>query len=307
MDSLKCKSEQEYIKLSDKNISLELAKMELEDTLAKKKNELMQVRDDLLSAQKAVIEKDSFLQETNTLLLEQILKISSESEVLGGISGLEKDNGIASPEITPKLPNSVFFQHAIIFLLIEKSDSDKTNLLGNLVLSDKDEYMQEDKKGRSCYIKCDDLIICGYHFDEPKWTYVRYIYNMILKDPKAPFYENISFRYIPPEKIPSIRAFLPERSTLIIFKDLCLVLTYIQNQISQFFRNGRHQYISNIYFTQKYYKVPTFIRENISYLVMYNGGDSQQDVFKIADFGIKCCQMKSMTRLSELSIARQKA
>src|ERR1044072_6757746 len=87
MDSFKHKSEQEYIKLSDENISLELAKMELEDTLAKKKDELMQVRDDLLSAQKAVIEKDSLLQETNTLLLEQILKTSSESkqnEVIGG-------------------------------------------------------------------------------------------------------------------------------------------------------------------------------------------------------------------------------
>jgi hypothetical protein len=50
MDSLKCKSELEYIKLSDENISLELAKMELKDTLAKKKDELMQVKDDLLSA-----------------------------------------------------------------------------------------------------------------------------------------------------------------------------------------------------------------------------------------------------------------
>ena len=80
MDSLKRKSEQEYIKLSDENISLDLAKMVLEDTLAKKKDELMQVRDDLLSAQKAVIEKDSLLQETNTLLLEQISKTSSESK-----------------------------------------------------------------------------------------------------------------------------------------------------------------------------------------------------------------------------------
>ena len=44
--------------------------MELEDTLAKKKDKLMWMRNDLLSAQKAVIEKDSLLQETNTLLLE---------------------------------------------------------------------------------------------------------------------------------------------------------------------------------------------------------------------------------------------
>ena len=37
MDSLKRKSEVKYIKLSDENISLELAKMELEDILAKKR------------------------------------------------------------------------------------------------------------------------------------------------------------------------------------------------------------------------------------------------------------------------------
>ena len=121
MDSLKRKSEVEYIKLSDENISLELAKMELEDTLAKKKDELMRVRDDLLSAQKAVIEKDSLLQETNTLLLEHISKTSSESkqnEAIGGDKGLEKGNEITSPEITSESPYSLFFQHAIIFIIV---------------------------------------------------------------------------------------------------------------------------------------------------------------------------------------------
>ncbi|PKC51723.1 hypothetical protein RhiirA1_483134 [Rhizophagus irregularis] len=110
----------------------------------------------------------------------------------------------------------------------------------NLVLGDKDEYVQGGEKGGSRYIKCNDLIVCGYYPDEPKWGYVRYIYNMISKDPKAPFYEDISFRYISPERIPSTRAFSSERSTLIIFEDLCLAPKHIQNRISQFFGNGRH-------------------------------------------------------------------
>ena len=121
MDSLKLKSELEYIKLSDENISLEFAKMELEDTLAKKKDELMQVRDDLLLAQKAVIEKDSLLQETNTLLLEHISKTSSESkqnEAIGGDKGLEKGNEITSPKTTSVSPNSSCFQYAIIFVVV---------------------------------------------------------------------------------------------------------------------------------------------------------------------------------------------
>jgi len=72
----------------------------------------MRMRDDLLSAQKAVIEKDSLLQETNTLLLEQISKTSSESkqnEVIGGDKGLEKGNEITSPETTSESPYSLFF------------------------------------------------------------------------------------------------------------------------------------------------------------------------------------------------------
>ena len=167
-------------------------------------------------------------------------------------------------------------------LVTGRSGSGKTNLLANLVLGDKDEYIQNKRKGGSRYICCDDLIVCGYHPDEPKWAYVRYIYNMISKDPKAPYYEDVSFRYIPPERIPNTRAFSPERSTVIIFEDLCLAPEHMQNQIGQFFGNGRHRNISSIYVTQKYHKVPTFIRENTSLLVVYNGGGSQQDVSKIA-------------------------
>ena len=121
MDFLKYKSELKYIKLSDENISLELAKMKLEDILVKKKDELIRVRDDLLSVQKAVIKKDSLLQETNTFLLEQILKTSSKSkqnEVIRGDKGLEKGNEITSPETTSESPYSLFFQHAIIFIIV---------------------------------------------------------------------------------------------------------------------------------------------------------------------------------------------
>jgi len=68
-----------------------------------------------------VIEKDFLLQKTNILLLEQILKTSSESkqnEVIGGDKGLEKGNEITSPETTSVSPNSSFFQHAIIFVVV---------------------------------------------------------------------------------------------------------------------------------------------------------------------------------------------
>src|SRR5438034_6565280 len=157
-------------------------------------------------------------------------------------------------------------------LVTGKSGSDKTNILANLFLGNKAECIYKNKKDGSRYIACDDLIVCGYHPDEPKWAFVKYIYNMISKDPRAPYYENISFSYIPPEKIPSTRAFSPKRSTLIIFEDVCLAPEHIQNRIGQFFGNGRHRNISCVYVTQKYHKLDTFTRENTTHLVVFNSG-----------------------------------
>ena len=79
-------------------------------------------------------------------------------------------------------------------LITGKSGSGKTNILANLFLGDKAEYIYKGKKGGSRYIACDDLIVCGYHPDEPKWAFVRKMYGIISKDPKAPYYENIRFR-----------------------------------------------------------------------------------------------------------------
>jgi len=162
-----------------------------------------------------------------------------------------------------------------------KSGTGKTNILGNIFVGDKGECIYKKKKGGSRYIRCDDLIVCGYHPDEPKWAFVRYIYGVIASDPKAPYYENIRFKYIPPEKIPSVKSFSPERSTVIIFEDLCVAPETIQNRIIPFFTHGRHRNISPIYVTQKYHKVPIIIRENISHLVLFNSGSSREEISKI--------------------------
>ncbi|CAG8728906.1 6747_t:CDS:2, partial [Dentiscutata heterogama] len=69
------------------------------------------------------------------------------------------------------------------------------------------------------------------------------------------------FSYISSERIPNVKSFSPEKSTVIIFEDLN---------------------ISPIYITQHYHKVSIIIRKNISHLVMFNGGGSYQDVSKIA-------------------------
>jgi hypothetical protein len=104
---------------------------------------------------------------------------------------------------------------------------------------------------------------------------------MISKDSRAPYYEDISFSYIPPEKIPSTRAFSPKRSTLIIFEDVCLAPEHIQNRIGQFFGNGHYRNISCVYVMQKYHKLDTFTHENITHLVVFNSGSSYEDISKI--------------------------
>ncbi|RIB04727.1 hypothetical protein C2G38_2221525 [Gigaspora rosea] len=161
------------------------------------------------------------------------------------------------------------------------SGSGKTNILANLFLGDKAEYIYKGKKGGRRYISCDDLIVCGYHPDEPKWAFVRYMYGIISKDLKAPYYENIRFSYISSEKIPNVKTFSPERSTAIVFEDLCLASEHIQNRIGQFFGNGRHRNISCIFVAQTYHKITTFMRENANYLVLFNSGSSYEDVSKI--------------------------
>jgi hypothetical protein len=118
MESLKHKLEPENVEVTSKNIGLSLAKDDLEDSLTEKKDELAQIKDDLVIVRKALIEKDSLLQEANDRLAEQISQTSSKSEVLGGDKGLEKDNGITSPETTSVSPYSLFFQHAFIFAVV---------------------------------------------------------------------------------------------------------------------------------------------------------------------------------------------
>ncbi|CAG8686336.1 2278_t:CDS:2, partial [Dentiscutata heterogama] len=86
-------------------------------------------------------------------------------------------------------------------------------------------------------------------------AFVRYMYGVISKDPRAPYYENIWFSYIPPEKIPNVKSFSSERSTVIIFEDLCVAPKYIQNQIIPFFTHG----------------------------LIFNGGSSTHDIFKIVE------------------------
>jgi len=163
------------------------------------------------------------------------------------------------------------------------SNSGKTNMNLNLLTMPKFYYMFKKKKFSKIgerNVKCDDVVLFGHHLNEPKYKIVRDFYKYLAQDKSKPYYEDVTFSTLSPDKIPDPKKFNAKRSTLAIFEDLYSDPPAIQKKIIPFFTRGRHENISSIYVAQKFHKIPIDIRENATHIVLFNGGGS---IRKLAD------------------------
>lgn len=154
---------------------------------------------------------------------------------------------------------------------VGSSDSGKTTMSMNLLMGTK--KMKEDGER---YIPCNDIVLIGKHLNEPKWKIVEDFYNELAEEG-----EDVSFKSYNPEEMPTVSDFDPARSTIVIFEDLLNESKKIQDLIASYFTHGRHNNISSIYVTQRFFKIPKTIRENITYISLHRGGGSLSDIKRI--------------------------
>jgi A32 protein len=163
-------------------------------------------------------------------------------------------------------------------LISGSSGSGKTAMLVNLLIGDKLESMYKNENGDR-YIKCNDVVLIGKHLNEPKWKIVRDFYELLAKDKKNG--EDVTFKAFSPNEIPDPSEFDAERSTIVVFEDLVTEPKKVQNKIEPYFTHGRHSNVSAVYVTQRFYKAPIMVRENLTHIVLHRGSAPLKGIKRI--------------------------
>jgi len=163
-----------------------------------------------------------------------------------------------------------------------RSNTGKTNMVVYLFSGDKYYDLKEkSEKIGERHIRCNDIVLVTRHPNEPKYRLLRNFYKKIA-DPSKPYYEDVTFTAITPDKIPDLNQYKnSKRRTVYIFEDVCTEPQSIQNRIIPFFTRGRHSNISAIYISHKFTQMPKILRENSTHLVLFDGGGSKDSIQRI--------------------------
>ncbi|RHZ78626.1 hypothetical protein Glove_158g88 [Diversispora epigaea] len=191
---------------------------------------------------------------------------------------------LRNPDKSISSKNSYTPKHPFRILACGSSESGKTEMFGHQFLGskylkvypymignkDSVKTLKAPKNYGERYILCDDLVVVVQHQDEVLWKTVQYFFEFIAKDKNCPWYENVRFKLIGPEKIPDISKFKNTGwKTVIVFDDLVGEPLSTQLKIIPFFRSGRHEGISAIYIAQRYFETHPNIRANLTYIFHY--------------------------------------
>src|SRR5215469_15008859 len=145
-------------------------------------------------------------------------------------------------------------------VVVGSSDSGKTTMIMNLLMGNK-----KAKEDGNRYILCNDIVLIGRYLDEPKWKIVENFYNKLSET------EDVSFKKMHASECPDTEEFNSKRSTIVIFEDLMNLSKNIQERISDYFSSGKHNNISPIYVSQRFFAVPKTIRDNATYISLHGG------------------------------------
>ncbi|RHZ72025.1 hypothetical protein Glove_248g56 [Diversispora epigaea] len=195
--------------------------------------------------------------------------------------------------ISKKQNNNFSPKHPFRLVTAGTSESGKTEmvvylLLGSkyskiypIMLGEKDKVPKNGNYGER-YIPCDDLLVVALHKDEYLWKTVQYFYEFIAKDKQAPWYEDVRFKIITPDKLPDISKFKNTgRKRLLVFDDLAGEPLSTQLKIIPFFRSGRHNNISSIFIGQRYFEIHQNIRGNETHISVHRGFGTLDSVKRV--------------------------
>jgi hypothetical protein len=133
------------------------------------------------------------------------------------------------------------------------SGSGKSNLMLNMMLK---------------WLYYDQLIVCARDIGEDKYVLVKKFMEEVAEKRKKKLKDILIF-ITHPRDLPAVESFSKTTQTLVVFDDMNSLSEADQGRIVDYFTFGRKFGCSMIYLAQRYLKVPSLLRSNIDWVVLF--------------------------------------